>query len=73
MKINSKIVETRKVEIAINIIMGVLAVFAVFVFVMSMKNPYFTGDAVTIELFIIILIAILAQTAILTKLLEKLM
>jgi hypothetical protein len=73
MKINSKIVETRKVEIAINIIMGVLAVFAVFVFVMSMKNPYFISDAVTIELFIIILIAILAQTAILTKLLEKLM
>lgn len=70
---NNKKVEAHKVERAINVLMLIFGVCAVVVFGLGLANPHFAGEAIIIEMFLIILIAILAQTAILVKLLEKLM
>ena len=73
MKKNTKLIEAHKVEVAVNIIIFLLAIFAVFVFVIALQRPGFIEQAVIIEMFIVVLIAILAQTAILTKLMERIM
>lgn len=67
----SKRVEAHKVERAVNIIMLIFGVCAVLVFGLGLSNGQFSRDAMIIEMFIIIIIAILAQTSILVKLIEK--
>lgn len=70
---NNKRVEAHKVERAVNIIMLIFGVCAVLIFGLGLSNGNFSRDAMIIEMFIIIIIAILAQTSILVKLIEKIM
>jgi multisubunit Na+/H+ antiporter MnhB subunit len=72
-KSNKNVVEAHKVERAINIIMLIFGVCAVLVFGLGLSNPDFGKEAVVIEMFLIVIIAILAQTAILAKMLERIM
>ena len=71
MKKNQKLVEAHKVEHAVNILMLLFGVCAVVVFGLGLSNPDFGREAILIEMFLIIIIAILAQTTILVRLLEK--
>lgn len=73
MKKNQKLVEAHKVEHAVNILMLLFGVCAVVVFGLGLSNPQFGQEAIIIEMFLIIIIAILAQTTILVRLLEKIM
>ncbi len=70
---NTKRVDAIKVERAVNIIMLIFGVCAVIIFGLGLSNPTFGKEAMIIEMFIILVIVILAQTSILIKLLEKLM
>ena len=73
MKTNKKLVEAHKVEHAVNILMLLFGVCAVVVFGLGLSNPEFGRDAIIIEMFLIVIIAILAQTTILVRLIEKLL
>ena len=66
-------VEAHKVERAVNFIMLFFGICAVVVFGLGLSNPNFGRDAMIIEMFLIVLLAVLAQTTILVRLLEKLM
>lgn len=70
---NNKRVEAHKVERAVNVIMLIFGVCAVLVFGLGLSNGDFSRDAMIIEMFIILIIAILAQTSIMVKLIEKLL
>lgn len=72
-KSSSKRVEAHKVERVVNVIMLVFGVCAVIVFGLGLYNPEFGKEAMIIEMFLIVLIAILAQTTILVHLLEKML
>jgi len=72
MKRNKKRLEAKKVEKAIYSLIIFLGIFGITIFILWINNSYFNKNALIVEMFIVILIAILAQTAILTKLIEKL-
>ncbi|MGM5483699.1 MAG: hypothetical protein ACQER9_02155 [Nanobdellota archaeon] len=73
MKKNNKRVEAHKVERAVNILMLIFGVCAVLVFGVGLSRPSFGRDAIFIEMFLIIIVAILAQTTLIVRMLEKLM
>ncbi|MFT4326566.1 MAG: hypothetical protein ACMXYK_03645 [Candidatus Woesearchaeota archaeon] len=72
-KKNSTYIEAHKIEKGIMAIILFLAFFGGWVFVLAIQNEGFRLQAIIIEMFIVILIAILLQTAILVKLMERIM
>jgi len=72
MKKNKSIIEAHKLEKTVNVLMIIFGLCAIGVFTFGLFNPQFGYEAMIMEMFIIIIIAILAQTTILAKMLERL-
>jgi uncharacterized membrane protein YqjE len=72
MKKNKNVIEAHKLEKAVNVLMVLFGLCAIGIFAFGLFNPRFGYEAMIMEMFIIIIIALLAQTTILAKMLERL-